>query len=191
MPLFQLPSLHVFNKPNFTPCFPASNPGRGEIFRTRPDQPWDPPSLLYNGYRVFPGVKSGRGVALTTHLSSTEVKEIVELYLYSPSWPSWPVIGWPLPLPYFKFTSNFIFKNMEIWEGKRELLGKNPNVGMNTVDTYLKWENIEPARHLLQGFVLMTVSTAHVDTPLLIHRHANTRVTTHDYTVFRLPKLNT
>ena len=29
----------------------------GEIFRTRPDQPWGPPSLLYNGYRVFPGGK--------------------------------------------------------------------------------------------------------------------------------------
>ena len=26
----------------------------GEIFRTSPDRPWDPPSLLYNGYRVFP-----------------------------------------------------------------------------------------------------------------------------------------
>ena len=26
-----------------------------------------PPSLLYNGYRVFLGVKSGRGVLLTTH----------------------------------------------------------------------------------------------------------------------------
>ena len=25
----------------------------GEIFRTCPDQPWGPPSLLYNGYRVF------------------------------------------------------------------------------------------------------------------------------------------
>jgi hypothetical protein len=25
-----------------------------EIFRTCPGQPWDPPSLLYNGYRVFP-----------------------------------------------------------------------------------------------------------------------------------------
>ena len=25
----------------------------GEIFRC-PDRPWDPPSLLYNGYRVFP-----------------------------------------------------------------------------------------------------------------------------------------
>ena len=27
------------------------------------DRPWGPPSLLYNGYRVFPGVKRpGRGV---------------------------------------------------------------------------------------------------------------------------------
>ena len=25
------------------------------FFRTRPDWPWGPPSLLYNGYRVFPG----------------------------------------------------------------------------------------------------------------------------------------
>ena len=38
-----------------------------EIFRTCPDRPWGPPSLLYNGYRVFPGVKSGRGVTLTPH----------------------------------------------------------------------------------------------------------------------------
>jgi len=28
----------------------------GEIFRTCPDRPWGPPNLLYNGYRVFPGV---------------------------------------------------------------------------------------------------------------------------------------
>jgi len=27
----------------------------GEIFRTRSDRPWGPPSLLYNGYRVFRG----------------------------------------------------------------------------------------------------------------------------------------
>jgi len=27
----------------------------GEIFRTCPDRPWGPPSLLYNRYRVFPG----------------------------------------------------------------------------------------------------------------------------------------
>ena len=35
----------------------GSNPGGGEIFRTCPDRPWGPPSLLYNGYRVFPGGK--------------------------------------------------------------------------------------------------------------------------------------
>ena len=29
----------------------------GEIFRTSPDRPWGPPSLLYNGYRVFLGGK--------------------------------------------------------------------------------------------------------------------------------------
>ena len=33
----------------------------GEIFRTRPDQSWEPPSLLYNGYWVFfPGVQRPR-----------------------------------------------------------------------------------------------------------------------------------
>ena len=29
----------------------------GEIFRTCPGRSWGPPSLLYNGYRVFPGGK--------------------------------------------------------------------------------------------------------------------------------------
>jgi len=32
-------------------------PVGGEILRTCPDRPWGPPSLLYNGYRVFPGNK--------------------------------------------------------------------------------------------------------------------------------------
>ena len=32
-----------------------------EIFRTCPDRPWGPPSLLYNGYRVFPGGKERPG----------------------------------------------------------------------------------------------------------------------------------
>jgi hypothetical protein len=33
----------------------GSNPGGGEISRTRPDRPWGPPSLLYNGYWGFAG----------------------------------------------------------------------------------------------------------------------------------------
>ena len=45
------------------------NPGGGEIFCTRPDRPWSPPSLLHNGYRIIPGIKrSGRGVNHPTHL---------------------------------------------------------------------------------------------------------------------------
>jgi hypothetical protein len=36
----------------------GSNPGGGEIFRSRPDRPWGPPSLLYNGYRVIAGGKA-------------------------------------------------------------------------------------------------------------------------------------
>jgi hypothetical protein len=38
-----------------------------EIFRTYPDRLRGPPSLLYSGYRVFPGGKGGRSVILTTH----------------------------------------------------------------------------------------------------------------------------
>jgi hypothetical protein len=49
----------------------GSFPGRGKGFflcTLRPDRLWDPPGLLFNGYRgPFPGVKCGRGVMLTTH----------------------------------------------------------------------------------------------------------------------------
>jgi len=68
------------------------NPGVGEIFHIRPDRTWGPPSLLYNGYWVFPGVKRpGRGVDHPPP-SSAEVKGGVEIYLYSLSGPSRPVL---------------------------------------------------------------------------------------------------
>ena len=61
-----------------------SNPGEGKIFRTYPDRLRGPPSLLYNGYRVFPGGKGGRGVVLTTHPHLVpRFKKSVALYLYS------------------------------------------------------------------------------------------------------------
>ena len=60
---------------------PVSNPGGGEIFRVCPDRPWVPPNLLYNGYRVFPGGRGGRGVGLTHHLHV--VPKILEM-LYIP-----------------------------------------------------------------------------------------------------------
>ena len=39
----------------------------GTRFSARPDRPWDPPSLLYNGYQVFSGGRGGGGVGLTPH----------------------------------------------------------------------------------------------------------------------------
>jgi hypothetical protein len=59
------------------------SPGGG-IFRTRPDRLWGPPCFLYNGYRVFTGGKSARA---WRYPSSAEVKDRVNLYLYSPSGP--------------------------------------------------------------------------------------------------------
>ena len=77
-----------------------SNPGGGEIFSTCLEQPWSPPTLLRYRYRVYPGVKSvGAWRWPPTPRPSAEVKERVELYSYSNSGPSWPVLGCILPLP--------------------------------------------------------------------------------------------
>jgi hypothetical protein len=74
-----------------------SNPGGGEIFRNRPERPWGPPSPLNNGYRIFPGGKAAGAWRWPPTPSSAKVKERLELYHYSTSGPSWPVIGWTLP----------------------------------------------------------------------------------------------
>jgi len=54
----------------------GSNPGGGEIFLTFPDRPWEPHSLLYNGYRVFPwGKERPRPDADPSPPSSAVVKK--------------------------------------------------------------------------------------------------------------------
>jgi hypothetical protein len=80
----------------------GSNPGGGKIFCTHSDQPWGPPSLLYNVYQVSVlGVKQpGCGIDHSTP-SSANVKERVELYLYSPSGPLCRVRGWTLLYSYW------------------------------------------------------------------------------------------
>ena len=48
----------------------------GTRFSARPDRPWDPPSLLCNGYRIFPGGKERPGRAADhSPPSSAEVME--------------------------------------------------------------------------------------------------------------------
>jgi hypothetical protein len=49
----------------------------GARFSARPDQPWGPPSLLYNGYQVFPRgkVQPGRAVEHSLPSSAEVLKE--------------------------------------------------------------------------------------------------------------------
>jgi len=57
----------------------------GEICRTYPYRPWGTPSLLYNGYRVFPGGKERPKLDFDPSPPSSAVgHKRVELYLYSP-----------------------------------------------------------------------------------------------------------
>jgi len=62
----------------------GSNSSAGEVFRTRLHRPWGLPSLLCNGYQVFPGGKVAGAWRWPPTPSSAEFKERVELYLYSP-----------------------------------------------------------------------------------------------------------
>jgi len=65
-----------------------------EIFRIRPHRPWGPRSHLYNEYRVsFPGGKRSERDVDHSPPSRVEVKERIELYLYSLCESSWPVTG--------------------------------------------------------------------------------------------------
>jgi hypothetical protein len=103
--IFSFVSHFLFPVPTVSPWLATgwtvrgSNPGGGEILRTCPDRPWGPPSLIYNGYRVFQGSKAAGAWHWPTSPSSAEVKERVELYLYKTSEPSWPVLERTITLP--------------------------------------------------------------------------------------------
>jgi hypothetical protein len=82
-------------------CVPPvlfSNPDGGKIFRASPDRPWGPPNLLYSGHWGGEGVKRTRRGHDHPSPSSAEVKERVELHIYSPSGLSWPVLWQTLPV---------------------------------------------------------------------------------------------
>jgi hypothetical protein len=77
----------------------------GAICCNRPDRPWRSLSLLHGGcYVSFLAVK--RSECGTDHPtpSRTEVKERVHLNFYSPSGPSWPVLG--LTLTFLTLSTN-------------------------------------------------------------------------------------
>ena len=55
-------------------------------------KPWGPTNLLYNGYRLFPGVKAAGAWRRPLTPSNAEVEGKVELCSLSGTW--WPVTGW-------------------------------------------------------------------------------------------------
>jgi hypothetical protein len=67
------------------------HPSGTTLGSNQPPIPWVPG--IYRG-------ESDQSVALTTTPTSTEVKERVRLYIYSPYGPSWPIRGCTLPLLY-------------------------------------------------------------------------------------------
>jgi hypothetical protein len=71
----------------------GSNPGCGGVFFAHVHVAWGRANLLCSGYRIFPGGKRDGAWCCPPTSSFAEVKERVELHLYSPSGPSWSVIG--------------------------------------------------------------------------------------------------
>ena len=94
---------------------PGSSPGGGKIFRTRPDRPWGPTSLLYNGYRVFPGgkVRPGGGVDHPTP-SSAEVKKKNRAITLLPLWAFVACSRVKFTFKFYMYVMNVLYRNLLI-----------------------------------------------------------------------------
>jgi hypothetical protein len=71
----------------------GSNPGGDDIFSTAQTGPGAHPAIYTMGTESFPGVKQSRRGVDHAPSSSAEVKERIELYLYSFSGPLWLLLG--------------------------------------------------------------------------------------------------
>ena len=85
----------------------GSNPG-GAIFSACPDRPWGPTSLLYNGYRVFPGgkVRPGRAADHSPPSCAAFMEELIYNSTHTLGH-NWACNGnyLPLPLHYYNICS--------------------------------------------------------------------------------------
>jgi len=79
---------------------PGIEPQWGARFSAHPDWPWGPPSLLYNGYQVFPGGKERPGHE--ANHSPPSSAEVLEEYSYT-STPIWATTGPVMGLLYLLY----------------------------------------------------------------------------------------
>ena len=127
-------------------------PVGGENFRSCPDQPRGPTSPLYDGYWVsFPRVKRpGRGFDRWPP-PSAEVKERVQLYLYSSFGLSWPVIEWTSPLLCsYRLKQRLIYwpRGFRTQNHKRSISGSNTFLLDLTINSVKIWEIPHKHRYL-------------------------------------------
>ena len=94
-------------------CYWLDGPGIESWRKWDVPHPSSPPSLLYNRYQVFfLGVKRPEHGVNHPPPPSAEVKERVELYLYSLSRPLWPLPGWIylcICVAYITLTDKWLF----------------------------------------------------------------------------------
>jgi hypothetical protein len=89
-----------------------------EIFRTRPERPWGPHSIQYNGYRVsLPGVKQpGRDVDHSLQFSVKVKKRGITISLL----PFWAFMAFPR----MNFTFIYIYLFIFIYLNQHDLISQ-------------------------------------------------------------------
>jgi len=114
----------------------GSNLGWGEVLHTRPDQPWGPPSLLWNGYRVLPWGKAAGAWRWPPHLVPRKSTAIPLLFFWVFVTCS-RVRSLPLPLPnatHLLFRTSVVRKGLEVT--CREESAVTWHVTQNTISTH-------------------------------------------------------
>jgi hypothetical protein len=124
----------------------------------------------------FHGSKAARAWCWPPTPSNAEVKGRVELYLYSPSWPSWPGLWWTLSYFYLKENTVHNWKVLPIpgaarctsWVCGRSITGiavLNPAGGMHVCHVWVlcavRYRFLRRADHSSRG-VLVSVVCRHV-----------------------------
>ena len=92
----------------------------GTRLSARPDRPWGPPSLLYNGYRVYPWGKVRPGRAADHSPPSSAA--VMEEYSYTSTHPlghTGPVTGslylYFYSTRYFVSHNSKLFSKLDVW----------------------------------------------------------------------------
>jgi hypothetical protein len=116
----------------------GSNPGGARFSATVQTGPWAHPASFTMGTGSLSRGQSGRGWRWPPTISSAEVKERVQLYLYPRSGYSWPVLRWTLSLalPFKRkdkyFNIHITDSRITVMEVRLINLSYEPNFKMGT-----------------------------------------------------------